>query len=78
MDVFAGREGVIEAGDFGGQVGAIFEARFDGGMVGYLEVLDAQRDLVTAQQTATQVRRAQLDAAAQLYKALGGGSRLGT
>ncbi len=53
----------------------IAQARHDGGMVGYLEVLDAQRDLVSAQQTATQVRRAQLDAAAQLYKALGGGSR---
>ncbi len=53
----------------------IAQARFDAGMVGYLEVLDAQRDLVLAQQSAVQVRRAQLDAAAQLYKALGGGAQ---
>lgn len=53
----------------------IAQARYEGGMVGYLEVLDAQRDMVAAQQTVTQLRRAQLDAAAQLYKALGGGSR---
>ena len=36
-------------------------------------MLDAQRDLVGAQQTYLQVQRAQLDAATQLYKALGGG-----
>ena len=53
----------------------IAQARFDAGTIGYLDVLDAQRDLVTAQQTFVQVRRAQLDAAAQLYKALGGGSQ---
>jgi multidrug efflux system outer membrane protein len=44
-------------------------------MAGQLdEVLDAQRELVAAQQAVVQMRRAQLDAAAQLYKALGGGS----
>lgn len=55
---------------------AIAQARYDIGLVGYLEVLDAQRDLVAAQQSQVQLRRAQLDAAAQLYKALGGGSRV--
>jgi multidrug efflux system outer membrane protein len=52
----------------------IAQARFSGGMVGYLEVLDAQREIVAAQQSITQVRRSQLESAAQLYKALGGGS----
>ncbi len=52
----------------------IAQARFNGGMVGYLEVLDAQREVVVVQQNITQVRRSQLESAAQLYKALGGGS----
>ena len=53
----------------------IAQARYGVGLVGYLEVLDAQRELVSSQQTSTQVRRAQLDAVAQLYKALGGGEK---
>lgn len=52
----------------------IAQARFNGGTVGYLEVLDAQREIVAAQQNITQVRRSQLESAAQLYKALGGGA----
>lgn len=52
----------------------IAQARFNAGMVGYLEVLDAQRDIVAAQQATAQVRRQQLESAAQLYKALGGGA----
>lgn len=52
----------------------IAQARFNGGTVGYLEVLEAQRDIVSAQQNITQVRRSQLESAAQLYKALGGGA----
>jgi multidrug efflux system outer membrane protein len=51
----------------------VAEARFKGGSISYLEVLDAQKDLFAQQQTAVQVRRAQLSTAAQLYKALGGG-----
>ncbi|WP_168224823.1 efflux transporter outer membrane subunit [Rhodoferax aquaticus] len=50
-------------------------ARHNAGMVGYLEVLDAQRELFAAQQAALQVRRAQLESAVQLYKALGGGEQ---
>jgi multidrug efflux system outer membrane protein len=42
-------------------------------MVSYLEVLAGERELLAAQQMGAQVRRAQLDATAQLYKALGGG-----
>lgn len=56
----------------------IAQARYAGGMAGYLEVLDAQRELVAAQQAAIELQRAQLDASAQLYKALGGGARAGT
>jgi outer membrane protein TolC len=51
----------------------IAQARYTVGLVSYLEVLDGQRELVAAQQTVTQFRRAQLESAAQLYKALGGG-----
>lgn len=49
-------------------------ARNKVGLTGLLEVLDSQRELVSAQQGATQLRRAQLEASAQLYKALGGGA----
>jgi len=51
----------------------IAQARYEGGLIGYLEVLDGQRELVAAQQASAQIRRAQLASAAQLYKALGGG-----
>lgn len=51
----------------------VAETRFKSGSASYLEVLEAQRELYAQQQTAVQVRRAQLSAAAQLYKALGGG-----
>lgn len=44
------------------------------GLTGYLDVLEAERDVLAAQQSTTQLRRAQLDAAVGLYKALGGGS----
>jgi multidrug efflux system outer membrane protein len=51
----------------------VAEVRFKAGSISYLEVLDAQRELYASQQSAVQVRRAQLSTAAQLYKALGGG-----
>lgn len=51
----------------------IAQARYKAGVASFLEVLDAQRELFGAQQGAIQVRRAQLGATAQLYKALGGG-----
>lgn len=47
-------------------------ARFEAGISSYLEVLDAQRELFSAQQNAVQVRRQLLSTAVQLYKALGG------
>lgn len=49
------------------------EARYQAGVSSYLEVLDAQRESYSAQQGTVQTRRAWLSAAAQLYKALGGG-----
>jgi multidrug efflux system outer membrane protein len=55
----------------------VAEARFKSGSASYLEVLDAQRELLAQQQVAVQIRRAQLTTAAQLYKALGGGDTLG-
>jgi multidrug efflux system outer membrane protein len=51
----------------------IADARYDAGISSYLEVLDAQRELFTAQQSVVATRRAGLTTAAQLYKALGGG-----
>lgn len=51
----------------------IARGRFEAGVSGYLDVLDAQRELMAAQQMAIQVRRAQLESNVQLYKALGGG-----
>lgn len=48
------------------------ERRYEGGIASYLEVLDAQRSLFTAQLAAMQSRRAYLEATVQLYKAVGG------
>ena len=52
----------------------LVEARYQAGIANYLEVLDAQRESFAAQQGTLQVRRIQLSAAAQLYKALAGQS----
>jgi multidrug efflux system outer membrane protein len=49
-------------------------ARNKVGLSTYLDVLDGQREWVAAQQGTAQLRRAQLETAAQLYKALGGGA----
>lgn len=47
--------------------------RYDNGATPYLEVLDAQRDLLNAQQQRVQTRRALLSSRIALYAALGGG-----
>ena len=49
------------------------EQRHLGGVSSYLELLDAQRDQFSAQQSVLAVRRAQAATSAGLYKALGGG-----
>ena len=48
-------------------------ARYDNGATSQLEVLDAQRDALTAQQSQVLMLRQLLGTTAQLYKALGGG-----
>ena len=52
----------------------IARGRYQAGMTNILELLDAERNLVSARQNTVQLRRGQLDTAAQLYKALGGGA----
>ena len=47
--------------------------RYDNGISSYLDVLDAQRSLFTAELALAQVQRQELVSAVQLYKALGGG-----
>ena len=50
----------------------LVDARYQAGIANHLELLDAQRDAYAAEQGEVQVRRAQLSAATQLYKALAG------
>lgn len=52
------------------------QLRYDHGASPYLEVLDAQRDLLAAQQTLMQTRRALLSSRVALYAALGGGTHI--
>jgi outer membrane protein, multidrug efflux system len=49
------------------------ELRYNNGVSSYLDLLDAQRSLFTAQQALVQTRLQQLQNQVQLYKALGGG-----
>jgi multidrug efflux system outer membrane protein len=51
----------------------IVQLRYNAGYSNYLEVLDAQRQLFQAQLDLITAKRAQLTAAVNLYKALGGG-----
>lgn len=50
------------------------QLRYDSGAAAFLEVLDAQRDLLSAEQQLVQTRRALLSSRVSLYAALGGGS----
>jgi len=49
------------------------KVRYDAGYSGFLEVLDAQRSANDAQLAAISTRQARLNAAVELFKALGGG-----
>lgn len=49
------------------------QARYDGGVVDYLEVLDSERSLFNAELAESSTRREALTAFVTLYKALGGG-----
>lgn len=51
----------------------LVQARYEEGVVSYLEVLDAQRTLYSAQQARIQAELAQQTSVVTLYKALGGG-----
>ncbi len=51
--------------------------RYRNGVAGYLEVLDAERDLFTAEEQTVATRREQLTNAVDLYVALGGGLERG-
>jgi multidrug efflux system outer membrane protein len=46
--------------------------RYDAGSAAFLEVLDAQRDLLAAEQQQVQAQRALLSSQVSLYAALGG------
>lgn len=48
---------------------------YDNGAASFLEVLDAERSLISAEQQLVQTRRALLSSRVTLYAALGGGSR---
>lgn len=50
-----------------------FDQRLRGGMIGYLDVVDAQRTLLQAERAAVQNRGARYSASVQLIKSLGGG-----
>jgi outer membrane protein, multidrug efflux system len=50
------------------------QLRFDNGAAAFLDVLDAQRELLAAEQQQVQIRRALLSSQIGLYTALGGGS----
>jgi outer membrane protein, multidrug efflux system len=47
--------------------------RYDNGVAQFLEVLDAERNLFSAEQALVQLRGAQLNSLITLYAALGGG-----
>jgi outer membrane protein, multidrug efflux system len=47
--------------------------RYEAGAASYLDLLDAQRSLFTAEQALVQTRLARLHNQVQLYRALGGG-----
>jgi multidrug efflux system outer membrane protein len=51
------------------------QLRYDNGAAAFLDVLDAQRDLLAAEQQLVQTRRALLSSQVSLYAALGGGSQ---
>ena len=55
------------------QIARLARIRYREGVADYLEVLDAERNLFTAEQSLISLRRQELDNLAALYAALGGG-----
>lgn len=79
-DALSARQRYAEQLDIAGQTLAaqgerarLAQRRYDTGAAAFLEVLDAQRDLLAAEQQQVQARRALLASQASLYAALGGG-----
>ena len=56
------------------QIAALAHTRYSEGVVGYIEVLDAERNLFTAEQALLQLRRVEADNLVALYISLGGGA----
>jgi multidrug efflux system outer membrane protein len=56
------------------QIAALARTRYLEGVVSYIEVLDAERNLFASEQTLLQLRRAEADNLVALYIALGGGA----
>jgi len=56
------------------QIAALAHTRYLEGVVSYIEVLDAERNLFAAEQALLQLRRVQADNLVALYVALGGGA----
>ena len=56
-----------------GEIARLAQTRYREGVAGYLEVLDAERNLFSAQQALLSLRRQELANLAGLYAALGGG-----
>ncbi|HEX5815613.1 MAG TPA: efflux transporter outer membrane subunit, partial [Methylomirabilota bacterium] len=55
------------------QIAALARTRYNEGVVSFIEVLDAERNLFSPEQALLQLRRAQADNLVALYVALGGG-----
>ncbi|HLS84836.1 MAG TPA: TolC family protein, partial [Burkholderiales bacterium] len=62
-----------EAVQSAGRALAIAQARYRAGATGYLDVIDAQRSLLTVQRLETQIRGARASSTVALIRALGGG-----
>lgn len=67
---FVARENQQQAAE---SAAMLSRARYDGGVTSYLEVLESERSLFSAELLASSTHRAQLVSYVTLYKALGGG-----
>ncbi|WP_114953631.1 efflux transporter outer membrane subunit [Sphingosinicella terrae] len=80
-DALAGRRWLAEqvdaqtrAAEAQRHIARLARARYREGVANYLEVLDAERNLFTAEQALIQLRRSELENLVSLYVALGGGA----
>ena len=67
------REARIRQREAAANAALLSRDRYDGGQAAYLEVLDTERSLFSAELEATAVKKNQISAYIYLYKALGGG-----